>query len=60
MNAYKCNKCSKKTYRKDCCIMKKENQEKETIKDFNCFNVKFSDSPKRCMIQCELCKPKNI
>lgn len=27
---------------------------------FNCFNVKFSDSPHRCMKQCDMCKPKNI
>ncbi len=27
---------------------------------FNCFNAKFSDSPQKCMIQCDLCKPKNI
>jgi hypothetical protein len=32
----------------------------ETTKEFNCFNVTFSDNPKRCIIQCELCKPKNI
>lgn len=27
---------------------------------FNCYNVKFSGSPHRCMKQCDMCKPKNI